>query len=817
MSKLDSGVGTRVGGIVIKERREDDLLGIAFQDARDAAPTSSSDFLLYRRGTSLYVWDGSGETQIVAGGAGGSTPAWETLFAADATFTITPDVTFTIAGNRASATDVLTLSNIAGGSGAVLQFSNAGTGKDIDGTSDTWSVSKAGAAIFAGVSISGTTSAIATTGAADWTLLDNSAAALTIGAADATSMLNFDTRNGAEVVGITAGFAVTGNSTLTGASNTVSTLVVENNTVTTFGAGPAADAGVAVLTSTSLTTGTLLKLQLTEGTLNGGLYLECFDETAAGVVFSIGEDGALVITGAGGSDMLTVTAGDVVLSDGSITLTDADNAVSLKVTNNTATTVGAAAATGIVELASTSLTTGTLLHLELTEGTLNGGKYVKMWDVTAGAEVFSVAEDGLTTIAGAGGSNMLVITAGDALMSDGSLTMVDADNAATLSITNNTATTIGAAASGGVATLISTSLTTGALLNLELTEGTLNGGWYLRAWDATGGAAVFSVGEDGLTTIAGAGGSNMLVITAGDAVMSDGSLTITDADNAATVSVTNNTATTIGAAASGGVATLISTSLTTGALLNLELTEGTLNGGWYVRAWDATAGAAVFSVGEDGATVIAGVGGSNVLTITAGDMLMSDGSITVVDADNAATISITNNTATTIGAAASGGVMTLISTSLTTGALLNLELTEGTLNGGWYIRAWDATGSAAVFSVGEDGAMVTGTGTVNHGGAFILSGTETIAAGGTSTALSLTKVVHYIDADAGGDTFTLADGTAGQIMTILLTSSTGTATITPTNLAGGTSVTLNADGDTVVLQFMDTEWFILGGNSYAVV
>jgi hypothetical protein len=98
----------------------------------------------------------------------------------------------------------------------------------------------------------------------------------------------------------------------------------------------------------------------------------------------------------------------------------------------------------------------------------------------------------------------------------------------------------------------------------------------------------------------------------------------------------------------------------------------------------------------------------------------------------------------------------------------------------------------------------------------IFSGTETIAAGGTSTALSLTKTVHYIDADAGGDTFTLADGVNGQIMTILLTSSTGVATITPTNLAGGTSVTLNADGDTVVLQFMDTEWFILGGNSYAV-
>jgi len=162
------------------------------------------------------------------------------------------------------------------------------------------------------------------------------------------------------------------------------------------------------------------------------------------------------------------------------------------------------------------------------------------------------------------------------------------------------------------------------------------------------------------------------------------------------------------------------------------------------------------------------------------------------------------------------GLVNIVGTGITSGTALKIDLTEGTLNGGKYIDCYDDTGAASVFSVAEDGALTNGTGTVNFGGAFILSGTETIAAGGTSTALSLTKSVHYIDADAGGDTFTLADGTAGQITTILLTSSTGVATITPANLAGGTSVTLNADGDSVVLQFMDTEWFILGGNSYAV-
>lgn len=112
---------------------------------------------------------------------------------------------------------------------------------------------------------------------------------------------------------------------------------------------------------------------------------------------------------------------------------------------------------------------------------------------------------------------------------------------------------------------------------------------------------------------------------------------------------------------------------------------------------------------------------------------------------------------------------------------------------------------------------VTVSGALTNAAATIHSGIETIAAGGTSTALSLTKTLHSIDADAGGDTFTLADGTIGQVMIITCLSSTGTCTITPTNFNGGTSVTFNAAGDSVQLCFVDTKWYIIGGNSYAVV
>jgi hypothetical protein len=69
-------------------------------------------------------------------------------------------------------------------------------------------------------------------------------------------------------------------------------------------------------------------------------------------------------------------------------------------------------------------------------------------------------------------------------------------------------------------------------------------------------------------------------------------------------------------------------------------------------------------------------------------------------------------------------------------------------------------------------------------GKVIHTGSETIAAAGTTTALDLTKFHHDIDADAGGDTFTLANGTAGQITLIVLKTATGTATITPQTFLG---------------------------------
>jgi len=63
---------------------------------------------------------------------------------------------------------------------------------------------------------------------------------------------------------------------------------------------------------------------------------------------------------------------------------------------------------------------------------------------------------------------------------------------------------------------------------------------------------------------------------------------------------------------------------------------------------------------------------------------------------------------------------------------------------------------------------------------------------------------------------TLADGADGQVKTILNVSTSGTnaVTITPTTLAGYTTIVINAPGETVTLLFKSSKWYIIGGQGY---
>ena len=64
----------------------------------------------------------------------------------------------------------------------------------------------------------------------------------------------------------------------------------------------------------------------------------------------------------------------------------------------------------------------------------------------------------------------------------------------------------------------------------------------------------------------------------------------------------------------------------------------------------------------------------------------------------------------------------------------------------------------------------------------------------------------------------MADGSDGQVKTIINVSTSGTnaITITPANLRGYTTITLNAQGETVTCLFKNSNWNVIAGNGYTL-
>ena len=91
------------------------------------------------------------------------------------------------------------------------------------------------------------------------------------------------------------------------------------------------------------------------------------------------------------------------------------------------------------------------------------------------------------------------------------------------------------------------------------------------------------------------------------------------------------------------------------------------------------------------------------------------------------------------------------------------------------------------------------------------------ADGSTATAVNVTTAVTLIDAGSATHTAALADGSDGQIKTVICTSGGNNITITPANFDGtNTSFVLNATGDTITLLFKNSKWYVIAGNSYSL-
>lgn len=113
------------------------------------------------------------------------------------------------------------------------------------------------------------------------------------------------------------------------------------------------------------------------------------------------------------------------------------------------------------------------------------------------------------------------------------------------------------------------------------------------------------------------------------------------------------------------------------------------------------------------------------------------------------------------------------------------------------------------------------TGGATAGGTWIRGGTGAITTTSGAGAVPVTGSVHEVTTTGVGDALTLADGTAGQRLSIVYVAEgagTDTAILTPTTLAGGTTITYNNLGDTSDLVFSSTGgWHVLGLGGAAAV
>ena len=106
------------------------------------------------------------------------------------------------------------------------------------------------------------------------------------------------------------------------------------------------------------------------------------------------------------------------------------------------------------------------------------------------------------------------------------------------------------------------------------------------------------------------------------------------------------------------------------------------------------------------------------------------------------------------------------------------------------------------------GAITVGTSYSN----IITGSVQSLSGAG---AVNLTDLITEITT-TGADALTLADGSAGQVKIITMIVDGGDGTLTPTTLAGGTTITFNDVGDGVVLVYGTAGWVVVGNNGATI-
>lgn len=118
-------------------------------------------------------------------------------------------------------------------------------------------------------------------------------------------------------------------------------------------------------------------------------------------------------------------------------------------------------------------------------------------------------------------------------------------------------------------------------------------------------------------------------------------------------------------------------------------------------------------------------------------------------------------------------------------------------------------------TLGAATATTITTGTLTLTGALIGSIQSLSGAG----AVNLTTTTTAYTSTATGNALTLANGTAGQIKTIVYVAEAAgadTGVLTPSSRLGYATITFNAVGDTVTLQYFSGGWAIIGSRGVTI-
>ena len=102
----------------------------------------------------------------------------------------------------------------------------------------------------------------------------------------------------------------------------------------------------------------------------------------------------------------------------------------------------------------------------------------------------------------------------------------------------------------------------------------------------------------------------------------------------------------------------------------------------------------------------------------------------------------------------------------------------------------------------------------------VAQASQSLTADGVASLIAdTTSAVTEINATTGTGAVSLPDGANGQIKTFLNTSTGGTnaVTITPASLRGGSTITLDAEGETATLLFKNSNWNVIAGHGNVVV